>query len=130
MPMHPTVYAELLAEKIRKHGAKVWLVNTGWTGGPYGIGSRMKLAYTRAMLSAAIAGDLDGVEFEEEPFFRLSIPVDVPGVPTKVLNPRNTWEDVEAYDQKAKELAKMFKQNFEKYQEQASQATVNAGPNI
>jgi phosphoenolpyruvate carboxykinase (ATP) len=130
MPLHPTVYAELLADKIRKHGSKVWLVNTGWTGGPYGVGSRMKLAYTRAMLTAAIAGDLDNVEYIEDPFFRLKMPVDVPGVPSKVLNPRDTWEDVEAYDKKAKQLAKMFKDNFEKYQQQASQVIVNAGPNV
>lgn len=130
MPLHPTVYAELLADKIRKNGAKVWLVNTGWTGGPYGVGSRMKLAYTRAMLTAAIAGDLDNVEYIEDPFFRLKMPVDVPGVPSKVLNPRDTWEDGEAYDRKAKELARMFKENFNKYQEQASQVIVNAGPNV
>lgn len=128
MPLHPMVYAELLAGKIRKHGSKVWLVNTGWTGGPYGIGSRMKLSWTRRMLDAAIAGELENTAFETEPIFGLSIPTEVPGVPSEVLNPRKAWADPEAYDLKASELAAMFVKNFEKYGDHASAEVIAAGP--
>jgi len=128
MPLHPTVYAELLAEKIKKHNSNVWLVNTGWTGGPHGEGHRMKLSHTRKMLSEAIAGNLDDVEFHTEPIFGLSIPKSVEGVPTEVLIPRNTWKDKEAYDKKAKKLASMFDENFKKFKEQASKKIVEAGP--
>lgn len=130
MPMHPTVYAELLAEKINKYGAKVWLVNTGWTGGPYGVGSRMKLSHTRAMLAAALAGDLDDVEYNDDNIFGLLVPTEVPNVPSAVLNPRDTWNDRDAYDEKAQELAKMFKDNFKKFKNEASEQIVNAGPRI
>ncbi|HKJ46195.1 MAG TPA: phosphoenolpyruvate carboxykinase (ATP) [Balneolales bacterium] len=130
MPMHPTVYAELLAEKINKHGAKVWLVNTGWTGGPYGVGSRMKLGYTRAMLSAALAGKLDDVEYRVDPIFGLLIPVEVPGVPSAILIPRDTWNDRTAYDEKAEELANMFNDNFKKFKSEASAQIINAGPRV
>jgi phosphoenolpyruvate carboxykinase (ATP) len=128
MPLHPTVYAELLAEKIRKHGSSVWLVNTGWTGGMYGTGSRMKLSHTRKMLTEAIAGNLDDVRFVEEPIFGLRIPEKVAGVPDNVLLPRNTWKDKDAYDKKAEELAGMFKRNFDKFSEQASKELIMAGP--
>jgi phosphoenolpyruvate carboxykinase (ATP) len=120
MPLHPTVYAELLSQKIRKHNAAVWLVNTGWTGGAYGTGSRMELAYTRRMVNAALNGELDNVEFEEEPFFGLMIPTSVPDVPTEILNPRLTWADKTAYDAQAKQLAAMFRKNFEKFSAFAS----------
>jgi len=130
MPLHPTVYAELLAEKIRKHDSNVWLVNTGWTGGMYGTGSRMKLSHTRNMLNEAIAGNLDDVNYVEEPVFGLQIPEKVSGVPDEVLLPRKTWEDKDAYDKKASELADMFKQNFEKFSEQASNELLKAGPVI
>lgn len=130
MPMHPTVYAELLAEKIRKHGSQVWLVNTGWTGGPYGEGHRMKLSHTRRMLSEALAGNLDDVEFVEDPVFGVSVPKQVPGVPNDVLVPRGTWSDPTAYDKKAQELAGMFNKNFEKFQDQASEDIINAGPKV
>lgn len=130
MPLHPTVYAELLAEKIRKHNANVWLVNTGWTGGEYGVGHRMKLPHTRRMLKEAIEGNLDGVEFKTDPIFGLSIPQHVEGVPDSVLNPRDTWENAGAYDSKAKKLAKMFIDNFEQFADEASEELLAAAPKI
>jgi phosphoenolpyruvate carboxykinase (ATP) len=116
LPLKPKDYAKLLGEKIEKHGAKVWLVNTGWTGGPYGVGERMKLSYTRAMVNAALHGDLDNVSFETEPIFGLSIPNSCPGVPGEVLNPRKTWDDPAAYDAQAQKLAGMFEENYRKFQ--------------
>lgn len=130
MPLHPTVYAELLAEKIKTHGSAVWLVNTGWTGGEYGEGKRMKLSYTRRMVNAALAGELDDVEFEEEPFFGLMIPAEVSDVPSDILNPRNTWDNPEAYDKKAAALASMFKENFVQFVEQASKDILSGGPKV
>ena len=128
MPLHPTVYAELLAEKIRKHNSNVWLVNTGWTGGPHGTGHRMKLSHTRKMLSEAIAGNLDDVDYYTEPIFGLSIPKSVEGVPSDVLIPRNTWNDKEAYDTRANKLADMFAENFKQFKAQAAKEVVAAGP--
>ncbi len=130
MPLHPTVYAELLAEKIRKHNSKVWLVNTGWTGGMYGEGKRMKLSHTRQMLNEAIDGNLDDANYFTEPVFGLQIPESVEGVPSSILNPRNTWSDKNAYDKKAAELAAMFNSNFEKFSKLASKELVEAGPVI
>lgn len=130
MPMHPTVYAELLAEKMEKFDTNVWLVNTGWTGGPHGEGKRMDLKYTRRMLNAAIDGELKNVSFTSEPVFGLQIPGQVEGVPDEVLIPRNTWADQNAYDQKANELAQMFVKNFEKYADQASKDILEGGPKI
>ncbi len=130
MPSHPTVYAELLADKIRKHGANVWLVNTGWSGGPYGVGSRMKLAYTRTMLAQAIDGKLDNVEYAEDPVFGLKVPTSIEGVPSKVLMPRNSWENGDDYDKKAGELAKMFIENFKQFEDQASDELKAAGPKV
>jgi phosphoenolpyruvate carboxykinase (ATP) len=128
LPMHPSVYADLLSQKIQKHGASVWLVNTGWTGGPHGTGHRMELAHTRSMVRAALAGKLDDVEFETEPVFGLSVPRSCPDVPEETLNPRNTWESGEAYDIKALELAKLFRENFVDYEERTDQAVIDAGP--
>jgi phosphoenolpyruvate carboxykinase (ATP) len=128
MPLHPGEYARLLGDKTEKHQATVWLVNTGWTGGPFGVGKRMKLAYTRAMVTAALNGDLDDVETETEPFFGLNIPRSVEGVPDEVLNPRNTWADKEAYDAQANKLAAMFVQNFKQFEDGVSQAVIDAGP--
>jgi len=130
MPLHPTVYAELLAEKIKQHGSAVWLINTGWTGGEYGTGSRMKLSYTRRMVNAALNGELDDVEFEEEPFFGLMIPTSVPDVPSEILNPRNTWADKDAYDKKAVALAGMFKSNFKQFEDQANEDILTGGPKV
>jgi phosphoenolpyruvate carboxykinase (ATP) len=115
LPLPPKVYAEQLKKKIEGHDVRVWLVNTGWTGGPYGVGSRMKLKLTRAMLTAALSGELDGVEYEADSIFGLSIPTSCPEVPSDVLNPRKTWEDKAAYDAKASELKAMFDANFTKF---------------
>ncbi len=120
MVHHPTVYAKLLGERIARHGVQCWLVNTGWTGGPYGVGSRMKLAYTRAMVNAAVEGRLDGVPVATEPFFGLAIPAAVPGVPSEVLDPRRAWSDPAAYDAQAKRLAGLFADNFTQYEAAAS----------
>jgi phosphoenolpyruvate carboxykinase (ATP) len=117
-----------LGEKITKHGSRVWLVNTGWTGGPYGVGERMKLRYTRAMLRAALEGKLDEVETEREPIFGFEIPLECPDVPNDVLRPRDTWSDPEAYDEQARKLASMFKENFEKYAADVADEVRSAGP--
>lgn len=128
MPLHPGRYAKLLGEKLDQHGSKVWLVNTGWTGGPYGVGGRMKLAYTRRMVSAALAGELDDIETFTEPFFGLHIPKHVEGVPDDVLNPRNTWSDGAAYDAQAAKLAKMFVENFKQFEDGVTADVRAAGP--
>jgi len=128
MPLHPSNYSKLLGQKIDKHGSKVWLINTGWTGGPFGVGSRMKLAYTRRMVSAALNGELDQVETYEDRFFGLHVPVSIDGIPDEVLRPSDTWADSEAYDRQAKKLANMFVENFDKFAGDVSQEVVNAGP--
>jgi phosphoenolpyruvate carboxykinase (ATP) len=120
MVHHPTVYAKLLGERIAHHKVDCWLVNTGWTGGGYGVGSRMKIAYTRAMVNAAIEGRLSGATFEREPFFGLALPTAVPDVPGEVLNPRNAWSDKAAYDAQAKHLAGLFAENFTRFEAHAS----------
>jgi len=127
LPRPAHVYAEMLGKKIAEHQVDVYLVNTGWTGGPYGIGKRMNLAYTRSMVSAAISGELKQVEYETDPIFGLAIPRSCPGVPSELLNPRNTWEQPEAYDRKAKELAERFHQHFAKFTG-VSEAIRQAGP--
>jgi phosphoenolpyruvate carboxykinase (ATP) len=111
----PSKYADMLGELLRKHGSNVWLLNTGWTGGPYGVGSRIKLGYTRAMVRAALAGKLDGVEMTTDPVFGLSAPKSCPDVPEGVLDPRSTWKDPAAYDEQARKLAAMFRENFQKF---------------
>ena len=112
--MHkPQVYADLLVERIRNHHSNVWLVNTGWTGGPYGVGLRMKLSYTREMVRAALEGDLDSERFCRDPIFDLNIPDRVSGVPTDLLNPRNTWSDKDAYDSKARYLRQQLEDNYD-----------------
>ncbi|MEX0968366.1 MAG: phosphoenolpyruvate carboxykinase (ATP) [Bacteroidia bacterium] len=128
LPLHPTRYAEMLGEKINKSNVKVWLINTGWTGGPYGVGNRINLPYTRALINAALNGDLDNVKYSETRFFGLSIPASCPGVPSEILSPRNTWSDKEAYDEKAKYLADAFNKNFAKYAENASKEILEAAP--
>jgi len=120
MVHHPTVYAHLLGERIDTHEVTCWLVNTGWTGGAYGTGNRMSIAHTRAMVNAALDGRLGGTPFEKEPFFGLSIPVAVPGVPKEVLNPRNAWSDKTKYDAAAKRLAGLFSENFKQFEGQDS----------
>ena len=128
MPLHPTVYAEMLSRKMKEANVKVWLVNTGWTGGPYGIGQRMKLKYTRAMINAALSGSLDTVAYKNHDFFGIKMPMECPEVPTEVLNPKNTWMDKEAYDLKAEELSIIFKRNFSQFKEYASQEILEGGP--
>jgi phosphoenolpyruvate carboxykinase (ATP) len=128
LPLHPGKYAEMLGKKMSAHNVNVWLINTGWTGGPYGVGNRMKLAYTRAMITAALEGALDDVETTIDPIFGMEIPVAVPGVPTEVLMPRNTWADKAAYDEKAKYLAGLFVKNFEKYASGVSEEILAAAP--
>jgi phosphoenolpyruvate carboxykinase (ATP) len=115
LPLPPKVYAEQLKKKIEEHDVKVWLVNTGWTGGGYGVGKRMKLGHTRAMLTAALEGSLDSVEYVQDPVFGLSIPTSCPEVPSEILNPRETWADKAAYDAKATELKGMFDANYTKF---------------
>jgi phosphoenolpyruvate carboxykinase (ATP) len=128
MPLHPTVYADLLGKKIRAHDVRVWLVNTGWTGGPYGVGTRFKIAHSRAVIRAALNGDLDSVEFRQDPVFGFEVPVECPGLPTELLTPRGTWDDPEAYDARAEELAELFRVNFEEFAELAGAELTAAGP--
>src|SRR5690606_243894 len=128
MPLHPTKYAEMLSKKMKEAGVKVWLVNTGWTGGPYGVGHRMKLKYTRAMITEALNGNLDNVEFRNHEVFGIAIPVTCPNVPDEVLHARNTWEDKELYDQKAHELADKFRENFKKFEEFANDEIMAGAP--
>lgn len=128
MPLHPTRYAEMLSQKMQEAGVNVWLVNTGWTGGPYGVGNRMKLRYTRAMITAALEGQLDDVTFEAHPVFGIEVPQHVPNVPDEVLNPRDTWADTQAYDKKASELAQSFKDNFKQFEEFANEQIMAGGP--
>lgn len=129
MPLHPTKYAEMLSKKMKDADVKVWLINTGWTGGPYGTGNRMKLKYTRAMITAALKGQLDNVEFINHEVFGIAIPQSCPEVPNEILNPRNTWEDKELYDKKAVELAQKFKNNFAKFEEFANDEILAGAPN-
>ncbi|GAB3657003.1 phosphoenolpyruvate carboxykinase (ATP) [Echinicola sediminis] len=128
LPLHPTQYASLLGKKMQEHDVNVWLVNTGWTGGAYGIGARMKLKYTRSMISAALEGKLDKVHFEEHSVFGVAVPQSCPDVPEDILNPRDTWEDAIAYDQKAQHLAKAFVKNFEQYADYASAEILSGAP--
>lgn len=128
MPLHPTRYAEMLSKKMQDAEVNVWLVNTGWTGGPYGTGSRMKLKYTREMISSALEGELDKVEYHTHPIFGLEMPKDCLNVPSEVLDPRKTWSDKEAYDIKAKKLATFFKNNFKKFEDNASDDILKGGP--
>jgi phosphoenolpyruvate carboxykinase (ATP) len=125
MALHPSVYAELLKEKIARHNVRCWLVNTGWSGGGYGVGSRMKIDYSRALVHAAIDGVLAGVQFEKEAFFGLEIPKTCPGVPAEVLNPRNVWKDKTAYDATAGSLLERFRKNFEQYRGYVSDDVAN-----
>ncbi|HET7790199.1 MAG TPA: phosphoenolpyruvate carboxykinase [Gemmatimonadales bacterium] len=128
LPRHPNAYATLLGERIGRHGVQCWLVNTGWTGGGYGTGQRMRLSHTRTIVRAALAGKLDRVETTREPVFGLEVPRHVPGVPDEVLLPRATWRDPGAYDAQAKRLAEMFRKNFAQFQDQVHAAVREAGP--
>ena len=127
MVHHPNVYAELLRDRIARHGVDCWLVNTGWTGGPYGEGTRMKIAYTRAMVRAALNGSLAQVGTEVDPVFGVHVPVSCPDVPNELLKPRNTWRNPQAYDEKAQHLAGLFRQNFEQFADGVSEEVKAAG---
>jgi phosphoenolpyruvate carboxykinase (ATP) len=130
MMRHPSVYAQLLADRIAKHKAECWLVNTGWTGGPYGVGSRMEIAYTRALLNAALRGDLEKVEMRPDPVFDFQVPSEAPGVPKEILNPRNTWSNPADYDAQSKKLALLFHENFEQFKDQTPKKVFEAGPKV
>jgi phosphoenolpyruvate carboxykinase (ATP) len=128
LPRHPGEYAAMLVDRLERHDVPVWLVNTGWTGGPYGTGHRMNIKHTRNMVRAALNGELAGVETQVDPIFRVAVPKHVPDVPEEVLVPRNTWPDPEAYDRAARKLARMFHDNFAKYADGVSDAIRDAGP--
>ncbi|HYG80712.1 MAG TPA: phosphoenolpyruvate carboxykinase [Pyrinomonadaceae bacterium] len=128
MVLHPGVYADLLGKKMAEHNSNCWLVNTGWSGGPYGTGQRMKIKYTRAMIRAILNGALADIETNPDPVFGLNIPTSCPDVPAEVLIPRNTWEDKAAYDQKARDLARRFNENFKKYADGVSEAVRAVAP--
>lgn len=130
LPLHPTRYAKLLGEKMKAHNVNVWLINTGWSGGGYGVGSRMKLPYTRAMITAALEGKLNDVAYHNDPVFGLAIPQSVPGVPSELLDPRGAWPDKAAYDASAKKLAGFFNDNFSKYADFADDETRSAAPRL
>ena len=130
LPLHPGKYAAMLGKKMTDAKVNVFMINTGWSGGPYGIGSRMKLAYTRAMITAALEGKLDNVAYEEHPVFGMMMPKECPNVPSEILNPRNTWADKNSYDEKAVSLAKQFVKNFEKYASGANEEILAAAPKI
>ena len=126
--LHPTKYAELLAEKMREHGTSAWLVNTGWTGGAYGKGHRIDLPHTRSIISAIHSGALADVETQRDEYFGLAIPKTCPDVPAEILSPWNTWEDRTDYDATAKKLVALFHKNFAKYSDGASEELIAAGP--
>lgn len=130
MPLHPTKYAEMLSQKMKDANVNVWLVNTGWTGGPYGTGNRMELKYTRAMIDCALEGKLLDVEYAKHPVFGLEMPVECENVPSGILDPRETWKDKDAYDAKAQELANSFKKNFNKFEQNANPEILSGGPVI
>ncbi|MBS1783141.1 MAG: phosphoenolpyruvate carboxykinase (ATP) [Bacteroidetes bacterium] len=131
LPLHPTKYAELLGKKLEEHNdVNVWLINTGWSGGAYGTGSRMSLKYTRAMITAAMNGELNDVTYNAHPVFAVLVPQSCPNVPAEILNPRDTWTDKEVYDKKANELAGLFVKNFAKYADQANNEILSAAPKV
>lgn len=130
MVWHPSKYAEMLAEKIRKHGCNAWLINTGWSGGSYGVGSRMKLAYTRSIIDAIHNGSLAKVTTTKDPIFGVEIPTEVPQVPKDILIPKNTWKDAKAFDNTSKKLARLFHENFKQYEAKCSREVLMSGPQV
>ncbi|CCQ89241.1 Phosphoenolpyruvate carboxykinase (ATP) [Nitrospina gracilis 3/211] len=130
MVLHPSVYANLLGQRIADHHVHCWLVNTGWTGGPYGVGERMSIAHTRAMINAILDGKLSSVETRPDPIFGIHVPTSCPDVPAEVLNPRNTWKNPKAYDEKARELAAQFVENFKEYESAVSREILEGGPRL
>lgn len=129
MPRSASVYAKILGEKINKHNAVVYLVNTGWSGGPYGVGTRIKIKYSRAMVTAALTGALNIVKYHHDDLFNLDIPSEVPDIPSEILDPKNTWSDKDSYELSAKKLAQMFVENFKKFQNVAPEI-LDAGPKL
>ena len=130
MPLHPSRYAELLGQRLQQHDAKVWLINTGWTGGPYGVGERISIPHTRAMVNAVLDGQLDDAPMRRDPVFGVEIPIQVAGVPDRLLFPRDTWQDPAEYDAQELKLARMFQENFKKFADQTSEAICAAGPRV
>lgn len=130
LPLHPTKYADMLGERMKEHNVNIWLVNTGWTGGEYGVGSRMKLSYTRAMITAALEGELSGVDFNNDNIFGLNIPTSCPNVPNELLEPKSTWSDKNAYDAKADHLASLFVNNFKKFENHANDEIMAGAPKV
>ncbi|MBD3638555.1 MAG: phosphoenolpyruvate carboxykinase (ATP) [Crocinitomicaceae bacterium] len=128
LPLHPTKYAEMLGDKMEQNDVKVWLVNTGWSGGGYGVGERISLKFTRAMITAALEGKLDNVDYEEHEIFGLAMPVECEGIPAEILNPKNTWADKAGYDRKANHLANEFVKNFEQFESDANEEILAAAP--
>ena len=128
MVRHPSVYAQMLAKKIKDHKVRCWLVNTGWTGGPYGVGSRMKIELTRTLLNAALAGALEKVPMRPDPIFGVLVPMESPGVPSEMLDTRRTWSDSGQYDAQARRLAVLFQENFEQFKDQSPPEVRAAGP--
>jgi phosphoenolpyruvate carboxykinase (ATP) len=130
LPLAPSRYATMLGERIAQHRSRAWLVNTGWTGGPFGVGRRMEISYTRAMINAALSGQLDSVAYERDPIFNLDIPTSCPGIPSEVLRPRTTWANGADYDEQAAKLARMFVENFKAFEQGVSAEVLAAGPTI
>ncbi|MBB78009.1 MAG: phosphoenolpyruvate carboxykinase (ATP) [Crocinitomicaceae bacterium] len=130
LPLHPAKYAKLLGKKLKTCNVKVWLINTGWSGGPYGVGNRIKLSYTRSIITAAMEGELDNIEFEKQPIFDLLIPKSCPNVPSNILNPKDTWVNKNDFDKTANKLAEKFVENFEKYESKTSNDILSAAPKI
>jgi phosphoenolpyruvate carboxykinase (ATP) len=128
MPRHPSVYGNLLKERIARGNVDCWLVNTGWTGGKYGVGKRMPIKATRALLNAALDGSLKNAEFRKDPYFGFDVPVEVPGVDTAILNPRDTWPNAEDYDAMAAKLVGLFIENFSKFETHVDQSVKEAAP--
>ncbi len=128
MPLHPTVYAEMLSQKMQESGANIWLINTGWSGGPYGEGSRIKLKYTRAMIHAILIGELDNANYVTHPIFNLQIPTEIQDVPTEILDPIQTWKNKEEYNQTASQLVKYFHENFKQFEDRASAEILAGAP--
>jgi phosphoenolpyruvate carboxykinase (ATP) len=127
---HPAKYAELLAEQMRRHGSRAWLINTGWTGGGYGVGKRMSLPHTRAMIDAIHDGSLVNEQTRKDPLFGFEVPTQCNGVPAEILWPRDAWPDAEEYDSCARRLADLFQQNFQRFSAGASEAILAAGPKV
>ena len=128
MPLHPTKYAEMLGKKMREHNVNVWLINTGWSGGKYGVGERISLKYTRAMITAILNGELETVEYTKHAVFGLQMPTTCPNVPSEILSPRNTWADKNVYDNKSNELADAFNANFDQFSGIANAEILDAAP--